>query len=110
MRDHDSYGTKAEVHLMAMEATVVRDQASAHSALGHALAGVAALNETAGQIRLGTDTMDSPVASLAEVLEKWLQRLLDKLIEIVKTLAHGTTFSLSVGTGVSVAINFPEMS
>ncbi|MHB8394699.1 MAG: hypothetical protein ACYDC5_09390 [Candidatus Dormibacteria bacterium] len=107
MNKQRSYGSVVETHLTAMEGTQVVDQPSAHIALGHALAAVASINYPPGQG--GSQSLAGPVADVAELLQTWLKRLLDKLTEIVKTLAHGTTFSLSVGPGVSVTINFPEM-
>ena len=37
------------------------------------------------------------------------QRLPDKLAEIVTNLAKGTSFSITVGTGVTVTVNFPPI-
>ena len=48
--------------------------------------------------------------SVIEKLEDWIKRLVDKLTEIVKQLAKGTSFSISVGTGVSVTVNFAPIS
>jgi len=107
MNELRGYRTVVESHLTTMEGTEVDDQPSAHVALGHALAAVASINDPSGQG--GSQSLAGPVADLAELLQKWLKRLLDKLTEIVKALAHGTTFSLSVGTGVSVTINFSQM-
>ena len=53
--------------------------------------------------------MASPVSGMVEKLQEWIKRLLDKLTQIVKALVKGTSFSLSVGTAISVTINFPPM-
>ncbi|MFZ2057739.1 MAG: hypothetical protein WAV54_10085 [Acidimicrobiales bacterium] len=37
------------------------------------------------------------------------QRLPDKLAEIVTNLAKGTSFSITVGTSVTVTVNFPPI-
>jgi hypothetical protein len=44
---------------------------------------------------------------LVEKLKMWIERLVAKLTEIVKQLATGTSFSISVGPLVSVTVNFP---
>jgi hypothetical protein len=51
-----------------------------------------------------------PVEEIVNKLEGWIKRILDKLAEVVENLAEGATFSLSVGTTISVTINFPASS
>jgi hypothetical protein len=46
-------------------------------------------------------------ADIAEKLRQWIDRLIRKLTDVVEKLADGTTFSISIGTGVSVTVNFP---
>ncbi len=42
-------------------------------------------------------------------LEAWLRRLFDKLTEIVAGLANGTSFSITVGSDVTVTVNLPPV-
>ena len=94
-----------EHHLDQMTVVPVNDEPSAQQALAHAMAAVGGINQglTSGQ----PQTLAGPVDGIVEKLEDWIKRLLDKLTEIVKQLAKGTTFSITVGTGISVTVNFP---
>jgi hypothetical protein len=97
-------------HLDQMEQVDLADQASAHVALAHAMAAVGTMNQGLVFERAATPgSLRSPANGLIERLEEWIERLLDKLTQIVKALAKGSSFSLSVGTTISVAINFPPM-
>ena len=55
------------------------------------------------QTMMGTGELSG---SILEKLEKWLDRLLNSLVKIVKKLSNATSFSISVGTGVSVTVDF----
>jgi len=97
-------------HLDEMERFTVNDQMSAFAALAHALAAVGAINQGLDpQPAQERGTMTSSVSGILEKLQDWIKRLLEKLTEIVKTFVRGTSFSLSVGTAISVTINFPPM-
>ena len=97
-------------HLDEMERVNVTDQTSAHVALAHAMAAVGAINQgLVPQPAQVPAAMASPVSGIVEKLQEWIKRLLDKLTQIVKALVKGTSFSLSVGTTISVTINFPPM-
>ncbi len=97
-------------HLDEMEQVNVTDQASAQVALAHAMAAVGTINQgLLPQPAQVSSAMGSPVSGIVEKLQDWIKRLLDKLTQIVKKLVKGTSFSLSVGTTISVTINFPAM-
>jgi hypothetical protein len=95
-----------EHHLDQMTVTPVHDERSAQQALAHAMAAVGGINQG---LVVGPQNLTGPVDGIIEKLEDWIKRLLDKLTEIVKQLAKGTTFSITVGTGISVTVNFPAL-
>jgi hypothetical protein len=96
-----------EHHLNRMDGVSIRDESSAYAALAQAMVAVGAINQGFSAQPEQMDRLTTPVDGIIEKLEDWIKRLLNKLTEIVKSLAKGTSFSLSVGTGVSVTINFP---
>ena len=108
--DAGSARSLVEDHLDRMSDTTVNDEASAHQALALALSAVGGINQ--GLAPLSQDELTSARLSdtVIEKLEDWIKRLVDKLTEIVKQLAKGTSFSISVGTGVSVTVNFAPIS
>ncbi len=98
---------RIEERLNRLDQVTVTDESSAHVALGHALATVGAINQ--GIEQQPTYGLSLSSDSIIAKLERWLQRLVDKLTQIVRALAKATSFAVSVGTGVSVTINFPPM-
>jgi hypothetical protein len=99
--------TAIDEHLDAV--TSVTDEATAYEALGQVLAAVAAMNDALSAEQTAAARPQVAGRGLIEKLEDWIKRLVGKLTEIVKKLAKGTSFSLTVGTSVSVTINFPAM-
>lgn len=89
-------------HLEKMSAVDVQDPASANQALAHALSAVGAMNSTSAPVGTTLSMGLSPVDGIVERLEEWLSRLVDKLTEIAEHLR--ATFSISVGTSVTVSI------
>jgi hypothetical protein len=67
------------------------------------------INQTIGLQHDQPDSLAVPIGSVIEELDKWIKRLLDKLAEIVTNLAKGTSFSITVGTSVTVTVNFPPI-
>ena len=67
------------------------------------------INQTIGLQHDQPDSLAVPIGSVTEELDKWIKRLLDKLAEIVTNLAKGTSFSITVGTSVTVTVNFPPI-
>lgn len=98
---------RIEQRLNRLDQLTVTDESSAREALGHALATVGAINQ--GIEQQPTYGLSLSSKSIIEQLEQWLKRLVDKLTQIVKALAKGTSFAVSVGTRVSVTINFPPI-
>lgn len=107
--DADASAGAVEYHLDMMDRVAVHDEPTAHAALSHALAAIGGMNQGLAAGQQEARSLAEPAAGIAGKLEDWIKRLLDKLTEIVKALAKGTSFSLSVGTAVSVTINFPPM-
>ncbi len=61
---------------------------------------------TQAQAIMGAAT---PVDDILEKLREWLDRLLSALTQIVAKLAGATAFSVTVGSAVSVTVDFgPE--
>jgi hypothetical protein len=108
--DTDSARSLVEQHLERMSSTTVLNEDSAHQALALALAAVGVINQGLGSANEAILGTASPADGILERLEDWIKRLVAKLTEIVKQLANGTSFSISVGTGVSVTVNFPSPS
>lgn len=107
--DADASERNVEYHLNMMDGVAIDDEPSAHAALSHALAAVGGMNQGLVPHQQLAESLVAPAGGIAGKLEDWIKRLLDKLTEIVRALAKGTSFSLSVGTHVSVTINFPPM-
>jgi hypothetical protein len=98
---------RIEAFLALLDAVRVQD-GSAHKAFAHVVEVVNRINLLLSQVheqaysgRIG------PSDDVFERLREWIDRLVTKLTEIVTDLADGTSFSITVGTGVSVTVNFP---
>lgn len=91
-----------DARLEAVVATPVVDERSARQALSELMSTIAQINGTAsgfGARAVGEDT-------LADRLQEWVDRLIDKLTEIVEKIAKATSFTITVGTSVSVSVTF----
>lgn len=108
--DAASIPSLVEQHLDRMSSTTILNDDDAHEALGVALTAVCTINQGLGSVNETVLGTASPTNGILERLEDWIKRLVAKLTEIVKQLARGTSFSISVGTVVSVTINFPSPS
>lgn len=86
--------------LSRLEAMPVESDESARDALTELLATVGQINAVA------PGPEEAFVGGLVERMKKWIERLIERLSEIVKQLADATSFSISVGTGVSVTVTF----
>ena len=97
---------RIEMLLDELERMRIGDDGSASEVWAQVVVVVSAINWL-------TSRRDAQVITVAHTddildkLETWIARLVRKLTEIVKDLADGTSFSLSVGTGVSLTITFP---
>jgi len=85
----------------------VTSDAAARGALKHAMVTVGQINQVSAQARAQAMIgAGGPVDDLLARLSDWLDRLVAALIKIVKNVADATSFSVSVGTAVSVTVNF----
>jgi hypothetical protein len=99
-----------ETHLQAMESVKVTDVDSAHKVIVHATSAIAAINQRMHPHRRWTrfpifDAADD----LLEKLEQWLERILKALASIAATTFVGLTYSITVGTTLSLTINIPSI-
>jgi hypothetical protein len=81
----------------------VSDDPSARQALLDVMALVAEVNQAG---RRGDGVPEVDLGDPIKRLKKWLDRLVDKLTEIVEKLIGAVSFSISVGTGISVTVTF----
>lgn len=86
--------------LSRLEAMPLPNDESARDALTELLATVGQINAVAP----GPD--EAFDGGLADRMKKWIKRLLERLGEIVERLGEATSFSISIGTGVSVTVYF----
>jgi len=92
------------------EITTPADQATAEEALSQVLTLVRGINETLSAVPAGEFRTTEIGDNVIDRLEEWLKRLLHTLDEIVANLAKGTTFSVTVGTSISVTVNLPAVT
>ena len=97
---------RVEMLLDDLEGMRIGDDGSASEVWAQVVVVVNAINWLASRRDAQVITV-APVDDILEKLKRWVARLVRKLSEIVKDLADGTSFSLSVGTGVSLTITFP---
>ena len=107
----DSYqqARSVEDRLDALERMRVSDDQSARAAFAHVMVTVSYINQLSAQARGRAQTIvgaEELGGGLLEKLEEWLDRLLGGLACIVEKLSNATSFSISVGTGVSVTVDF----
>ncbi len=105
----DSYqqARLVEDRLDALERMPVGDDQSAREAFAHVMVTVSHINQLAAQARAQTMVGAGELSGgVLEKLEEWLDRLLSGLARIVEKLSNATSFSISVGTGVSVTVDF----
>lgn len=82
-----------ESRLSNVVASPIVDEHSARSALGELLATLQQANEASPE-------------GIVERLKDWIDKVIDTLTDIVRNIARATSFSLTVGTGVSVTVTF----
>jgi len=73
-------------------------------ALANAMAAVRGINQGLGMGAESMIALGNPADAIIKKLHEWIKQLVDTLTEIAKQLK--ATFSLTVGTSVSVTINF----
>jgi hypothetical protein len=93
-----------DVHLDLLDALTGATPDSASSQLAVALASVAELNRALEAPIPKSYTVTGPVGDIVEKLEQWIERLVDKLTEIMRELGPQAMFALQVGSTVSVTV------
>lgn len=101
----ESLESLVESHLSQTDSLVAGDP---RQALSSTLAAVQGINQ--GLRSSDQDLLLQSANRIIEKLEDWIKRLVDSLTKIVQTLGNGATFSISVGTSVSVTVHFGPFS
>lgn len=96
-----------------LEAMRIIDEQSAREALTYVLVTVSHMNqlstqaETLPTVGAGVQAEEIlPTGGILKSLEEWIDRLVDAMTSIVKKLTDAISFSITVGTNVSVTVNF----
>jgi hypothetical protein len=93
--------------LRALHGMPVDSDQSARDALTQAMVTVRRINQLSAQAQaqamMGAGT---PMDDILAKLREWFDRLVTELTRIVEKLAQATSFSISVGTALSVTVNF----
>jgi hypothetical protein len=105
--DNDQQAHVIEARLDALDRKTISDDQSARQALTHVMATVSLINQLSARVRAQAMMGAGALADdLLDKLEHWLDRLLGAVTRIVENLAGATSFSISVGSGVSVTVVF----
>lgn len=105
--DNGQQAQLIERRLGALEKMPIHDDQSARDALAHVMLTVNHISQLSSQAPTeATASLETPLDDILKKLQKWLDRLVSKLTQIVEKLAKATSFSISAGTGVSVTVNF----
>ena len=105
--DNDQQVKVIEARLDALEGLPIRDDLSAREAFTQVMVIVNRINQLSAsnqaQAIMGAATL---IDDILEKLRVWLDRLVRAMRRIVAKLAGATTFSVSVGTAVSISVEF----
>jgi hypothetical protein len=105
--DNDRNVREIGARFDALEEMPITDDQSARDALTHVMVTVSHINQVSAQARaqamIGAGV---PANGIVEDLEKWIDRLVSALTQIVEKLARAVSFSISVGSTVSVTVDF----
>lgn len=102
----------AQVHVIdermdALQAMPVHDDQSAREAFAHMTVTVSHINQLSAQAQAqALMGAAGPVDDVLAKLRDWIDRLVAALTDIVKKLQDATSFSISVGSNLSVSITF----
>jgi hypothetical protein len=102
--DNDQQAHVVEARLDALDSMTITDDRTARQAFTHVMATVSLINQLSARTR--AQAMVGAGAPVDDRLEQWLGRLLGALARIVEKLDGATSFSISVGTNVSVTVVF----
>jgi hypothetical protein len=100
-------------YIVRIDGLQVVDSTSAYGALSEIMNMVMDMNSGSSravhpEVR-GSTGMD-PMSGLMDRLEDWINRCSSKLAEIVEKIPGATSFSIGVGTGVTVSLTFGPLT
>jgi NADH:ubiquinone oxidoreductase subunit D len=106
--DTDVQAQVIEDRLATLETMPVTDDASARAAFVHLSTTVSRVNHLSAQVQAQAmmGAAGAPVDAILAKLSQWLDRLVTAMTRIVAKLADATSFSVSVGSTVSVTVSF----
>jgi hypothetical protein len=104
--DSDQQVQVIEDRLDALERMPVDDDRSARDALTHLMMTVSRIDQLASKAQAQAMMGGAPIDETLDRLGGWLDRLVTALRLITGRLAGARSFSVSVGTTVSVAVEF----
>jgi hypothetical protein len=105
--DNDQQVQLIEARLDALDGIPVSDDQSAREAFTHVMVTVSRISQLPAQAQAQAIMgAGAPVDDILEKLRKWLDRLVSALTRIVENLSDAISFSISVGSNVSVTVDF----
>src|ERR1019366_6780014 len=105
--DNDQQVQLIEARLDALDGIPVSDDQSAREAFTLVMVTVSRISQLSPQAQAQAITgAGAPVDDILEKLRKWLDRLVSALTRIVENLSDAISFSISVGSNVSVTADF----
>lgn len=100
-----------EARLDALDDMPVNDDRSAREAFTLVMVNVSRINQLTAQARAQAMVGGgAPIDGTFEKLRMWLDRLVSALARIITKLPGATSFSISVGANVSVAVDFGPLA
>lgn len=105
--DREAQIQAVDEHLDVLQGMPVDSDQSARDALTHAMVTVRRINQLSAQAQAQAMMgAGAPMDDILAKLREWLDRLVSEFTRIVENLAQATSFSMSVGTALSVTVNF----
>lgn len=105
--DNSQKADQIDARFDALDNMQISDDQSARDAFSHAMVTVSSINQLSAQANaqaiVGAGT---PMDDLVDRVRKWLDRLVVAMTQIVEKLAGATSFSITVGSNVSVTVDF----
>jgi hypothetical protein len=105
--DREAQIQAIEEQLDALQGMPADSDQSARDALMHAMMTVRHISQLSAQAQAQAMIgAGAPMDDILAKLPEWLDRLVTEFTRIVEKLAQATSFSISVGTALSVTVNF----
>jgi hypothetical protein len=105
--DQEAQTQVIEDQLDALQSMPINDEPTARAAYVHAMTAVSRINlfsaEAKARAIMGAG---GPVDAILGRLKNWLDRLVTAMTQIVANFAKATSFSVSMGTELSVTVSF----